>query len=1100
MNKKEKLRIKEFNKQQFSSEEGKVIEKHFKEWFQLQQKAKNSNEKYSIVTIDAAINLLKSGLSKLNVPGYEFINCFNITEVSRFQFLYDDCFNEAEAYDKKNGFADFRNGLNFYLKFLNERTYGDKICSIIDGYKNDIERVDKEERYKWEAIATFQKHWNIKAKDFIAMLKSALGNSNNLLNVRWYYPLDTLIEFAEENPEETRNLFRILFDESIDLKERYVQFRTPFIKFFKDKNKNHYQDLHAISVYLSFKYPEKYYMYKYTVVKEFYNNIGHHYLKTIDSFDDIDKYIKFCSVCNFVKEYVYKDANLQYLSSKRLDTMCYEDKGFNVLTNDIVYFGSKNIMENFSWIPFYTAFADELLKYKNNRKALIDLIKKIYSDINMKLPKLDNGEVFDIDPFTVYGLFNKGLTDNNRKKIIDAFKKELGINKKTPTDFNGIPVLNNMHATFYYFAGDRKEKDIDNLWDFFENAINYSSVNSNENRKKLIESFDIVRQQQGVAWNITMGLFWVRPYDFVNLDSCNRTAFNENRMIPPSDALIQPLIKNPPTGEDYFKILDICNSEFASNNNLNFPVLSYKAWKEDIAIINVDVDTITKAILKEDMMKTDIDKNTILYGPPGTGKTYNTARYAVAIVENKPLEEIEKLEYQEVLEKYNEYKAQGIIEFTTFHQAFGYEEFIEGIKPVIESSDEDTSDIKYEIAPGLFKKFCETATKPIINSNKDMGLNKNPTVWKVSLWSTGDNPIRTECLENGHIRIGWDSYGADITSETDFTAHGGKNVVNSFVYKMQIGDIVLSCYSNTTVDAVGVVTGDYEWNDEYDNLKRVRKVNWLVKGINENIVDMNNGKTFTLAAVYKSNISVSDALSIVDKCSGNATPVKSDKQNHVFIIDEINRGNISKIFGELITLIEPSKRVGALEELKAVLPYSQKLFGVPDNVYILGTMNTADRSIAMLDTALRRRFDFVEMMPEADILKGVEVDGIDISKMLDIMNKRIDVLFDREHTIGHAYFIGLKDNNNIETLANIFKNKVIPLLQEYFYEDYEKIRLVLADNQVEDGGKQFINIEDVKIKELFGKNDLDILDEPKKYYINEEAFKNKDAYIKIYNN
>lgn len=1205
MNKKEKLSIKEINKQQFSSEEGKAIEKIFREWFQLQSKAKSLNEKYSIVTIDAAINLLKSGLSKLNVPGYEFINCFNITEVSRFQFLYDDCFNEAEAYDKKNGFADFRNGLNFYLKFLNEKTYGDKICSIIDGYKNDFERVDKEERYKWEAIATFQKHWNIKAKDFIAMLKSALGDSDNLLNVRWYYPLDTLIEFAEQNPEEARNLFRILFDESIDLKERYVQFRTPFIKFFKDKNKNHYQDLHAISVYLSFKYPEKYYIYKYTVVKEFYNNIGHHYLKNIDSFDDIDKYIKFCSVCNFVKEYVYKDTNLQDLSRKRLDTMCYEDKSYNVLTNDIVYFGSKSMMERFSWIQFYTAFADELLKYKNNRKALIDLIKKIFSDIPMKLPKLDNGEIIDIDPFTVYGLFNKGLTDVNRIKIIEAFKKELGIEVKTPTDFNGIPILNNMHATFYWFAGERKDKDIDNLWELFDNAINYSKSNSNENRKKLIELLDLVRQQQGIAWNITMGLFWIRPFDYINLDSCNRTAFCENRMIPPSDESIQPLIKNPPSGEDYFKILDICKVAFTENQNLSFPQLSHKAWmnensaywpsleeynpnltKEKWIVILKDKDLthddvwfmLTKMlelggestcyklaeaygnthnhynklgssygerILKkynlplcydgdqiryfpipfvgrnvvednkkhyswklrpelkmalEELLeeiqevvttKTDIDKNIILYGPPGTGKTYVTARYAVAIVENKPLAEIEKLDYKEVLERYNRYKNGNRIEFTTFHQSYGYEEFIEGIKPVAES-DED-SDIRYEVTPGLFKSFCDEA-KPIIkNNSSDLGLNNSPTVWKVSLCSTGDNAIRTDCMINGHIRIGWDDYGPDITGETDFSKCGGKKVLNSFIYKMQPGDIVVSCYSNTTIDAVGVVTGDYEWNDKYPNYKRLRKVNWLVKGKNINIVDINNGKTFTLATVYRSNISVSDALAIVQKYSDNPNEIKTEKQNYVFIIDEINRGNISKIFGELITLIEPTKRVGQKEGMKVRLPYSQSTFGVPDNVYIIGTMNTADRSIAAIDTALRRRFAFKEMMPDTDIINEVDIEGVNIADLLNIINKRIEVLYDREHTIGHAYFTSLKDNQSKELLFDIFRNKIFPLLQEYFFEDYEKIQLVLGDNQKTDASLKFIVEKEVKYKDLFGSYPFDY-DDKKTYEINDSAFMNIEAY------
>lgn len=178
--------------------------------------------------------------------------------------------------------------------------------------------------------------------------------------------------------------------------------------------------------------------------------------------------------------------------------------------------------------------------------------------------------------------------------------------------------------------------------------------------------------------------------------------------------------------------------------------------------------------------------------------------------------------------------------------------------------------------------------------------------------------------------------------------------------------------------------------------------------------------------------------------------------NRVFIIDEINRGNISKIFGELITLIEPTKRIGASEQLRASLPYSGQKFGVPDNVYIIGTMNTADRSIARIDAALRRRFSFVEMLPESAILKDILVDGIDIAEMLDTLNKRITVLLDREHTIGHSYFLSLKTDPSIERLAAIFENEIIPLLQEYFYDDYEKIQLVLGDNQKPDDSTRFI--------------------------------------------
>lgn len=526
----------------------------------------------------------------------------------------------------------------------------------------------------------------------------------------------------------------------------------------------------------------------------------------------------------------------------------------------------------------------------------------------------------------------------------------------------------------------------------------------------------------------------------------------------------------------------------------------YKIRPELLEALNeIDLSDISPYYNKggENMSQTNINKNTILYGPPGTGKTYITDRYAVAIVENKPLSALANTPYDEIMRKYSEYKAQGRIEFTTFHQSYGYEEFIEGIKPVLETSEDDNNDIKYEVASGVFKRFCDIAGQPVVKGeNLDVGLNKNPTVWKVSLWSTGDNPVRTECMENGHIRIGWDAYGPDITSETDFSEIGGKNVLNSFIYKMKVGDIVLSCYSSTTVDAVGVVTGDYEWNGEYDDLNRVREVNWLVKGINENIVDMNGGNVFTLASVYKTNVSVTDALSIVEKYNGHIEEPLTEQKNYVFIIDEINRGNISKIFGELITLIEPTKRLGQEEAVKVKLPYSQKLFGVPENVYIIGTMNTADRSIAAIDTALRRRFAFEEMMPDSSVIKGVEVDGISVAELLDLINKRIEVLYDREHTIGHAYFTPLMKNNSREVLFDIFRNKIFPLLQEYFYEDYEKIRLVLGDNQKADKALQFINEKEVFYNDLFGPSVYDY-DDKKVYKINESAFENIEAYKEI---
>lgn len=496
-------------------------------------------------------------------------------------------------------------------------------------------------------------------------------------------------------------------------------------------------------------------------------------------------------------------------------------------------------------------------------------------------------------------------------------------------------------------------------------------------------------------------------------------------------------------------------------------------------------------IVKDEIMA----KNIILYGPPGTGKTYSSVQYAVAIVEKKAIDEVKAEDYKAVFDRYLKYKDDGLIAFTTFHQSFSYEEFIEGIRPVMSSEEktEPGGEIEYEIHDGIFKAFCDKAGIPIgIDTGADLGIGRHPKIWKVSLECAGDNPTRTECMENNHIRIGWDNYGETISDVTDYSKDGGKIALNSFYNKMQIGDIVMSCYSSRTIDAIGVITSDPEWCDDFQHYKRLRNVRWLVKGINEDIVEINTGNIMVSLSVHKLSVSVSDVLQLLKKLNPALFMQNSVTiPNRVFIIDEINRGNISKIFGELITLIEPSKRIGASEQLRTILPYSGQNFGVPDNVYIIGTMNTADRSIAMIDTALRRRFSFVEMQPESATLAGVFVDGkINVVRMLETLNKRITVLLDREHVIGHSYLFPLKTDPTIENLAGIFENKIIPLMQEYFYEDYEKIQLVLGDNQKTDDSIRFI-VKKTDVVKLFGNTDIGI---PEYYEINREAFKRIDAY------
>ena len=743
----------------------------------------------------------------------------------------------------------------------------------------------------------------------------------------------------------------------------------------------------------------------------------------------------------------------------------------------------------FIWSEIYEEFATKLLEYKNDRKNLISKLQNVYEEIDMKLSKMEsNGEILDIDPFTIFGLFNKGITDDNRKRILGEIAKQFNLKNKVPFSFEGIPLVNNLRSTFFNFAEERGENDINNLWEVFESAIRYADNPTQGNKLKIESTYNNVIKQKGIQWNITMGLYWIRPNTYINLDSKNREFIIKQKILPEQFIKEVNQFKNVPNGEQYIQLCDLLLEKIKDGRYgyRNFKELSFIAYER-----NMSVDTVTQ----HNTQNTDIAKNTILYGPPGTGKTYNTVMYAVAIIENKKLEEIKKENYTEVIDRYNKYKEDGLIEFTTFHQSYGYEEFIEGIKPVIHSDEEDETDIQYEVVPGLFKKFCDIAGKPILRKEKcDIGINESPTIWKISLEGSGENSTRTECMKNEHIRIGYDEYGREITNL--FKGAAGRHILNYFINDMSIGDIVMSCYDCNTVDAIGVVTGEYEWHDEYPEYKRLRKVNWIVKGIKENIIKINNGSRLSNPTVYKLRMDLSDVMEIIEKYSKNTIEVEEKKKNHVFIIDEINRGNISKIFGELITLIEPTKRIGQTEGQKVRLPYSQKLFGVPNNVYLIGTMNTADRSIATIDTALRRRFNFKEMLPDEEVLDGIYVEDVSIKDIFIKMNKRITVLFDREHTLGHAYFLPLKDAPTIETLANIFENSIIPLLQEYFYEDYEKIRMVLGDNQKDSEDKQFITIEENDYNDLFGYIDYDF-DEMSTYKINSFALTNIEAYRSI---
>ena len=497
---------------------------------------------------------------------------------------------------------------------------------------------------------------------------------------------------------------------------------------------------------------------------------------------------------------------------------------------------------------------------------------------------------------------------------------------------------------------------------------------------------------------------------------------------------------------------------------------------------------------EKETMKKEFDKNVIFYGPPGTGKTYTTAKRAVEICKTESEKEL--TDYSEIMKKYNELKENNRIEFITFHQSYGYEEFIEGIKPKVlnendESENENSQEIEYEIVDGIFKEFCDNAKKAIIESKSNIYISPKAIVWKVTL----RDEVKEDCFTNNHVRINFKL---------------GTAGASKFDNEIKKGDIIITTDgSRTKINGFAVVTDDKAYTlDEEKNDTTTRNVSWLVKGIDEDIYEINDKKILPRKTVTKvPNMKVEDIIKLAKEKNSEVLSeidIEKNTKPYVFIIDEINRGNISKIFGELITLIEPTKRSGKKECISTKLPYSKKEFTVPDNVYIIGTMNTADRSIALMDTALRRRFKFEEMLPDYHLLEDIFVEDkgvkVNIGAMLKVINERIEYLYDREHTIGHAVFLEKMENDKIDIdinkLENIFKKNIIPLLQEYFYEDYEKIRIVLGDN-AKDEDEQFIFAESIKPKDVF-EGDIGDIDIPeKKYIINYDNFKNIMAYKNI---
>lgn len=606
---------------------------------------------------------------------------------------------------------------------------------------------------------------------------------------------------------------------------------------------------------------------------------------------------------------------------------------------------------------------------------------------------------------------------------------------------------------FCYWLESKLDK-IGSIWG--GSAFKFGIYRCNKPEKDRIEGKR--KYESGYAWFIKYGDTKAQAFETIKskiIEIIKASKVNDLEQIDSID--FSPAIKWKIAFHyqniDDFKIIDIFQKEMLENiaeyefgdRLLTIPqihqsILGNQHWGLE-ALQNKARELWTKYATSEEQLaeyakrqkhqhKIDIPLNQILYGPPGTGKTYNTIDKSLEILYDYELIDFIPQERGDKKVLFDEFIEQGQISFVTFHQSYGYEDFVEGIKPRLSGKNDESQiseKMEYEIRDGIFKQMCKEASKNYEKSLKNI------------------SEVKQE-IELDDLLEQYATYTEDELKEGKEPKFESKEWTSKMkiqgVHRLQNGDfssIVIGVSNDSSSMqrlSQKVIKRDYEkfksgeikdWNDI--------KPSYESKSHRHG----NAGYYFTLyesiAEFEKTHYQTSTIPSLESTLDNRLKP-------YILIIDEINRGNISKILGELITLLESSKRKDEEEALEVILPYSQEPFSVPNNLYIIGTMNTADRSIALLDTALRRRFEFIEMMPDSSLL-STDCDGVDLQRLLESINNRIEFLLDRERSVGHAFLIDVK---NLSDLKAVFKNKILPLLQEYFYDDYAKINAVLNNN------------------------------------------------------
>ena len=807
----------------------------------------------------------------------------------------------------------------------------------------------------------------------------------------------------------------------------------------------------------------------------------------------------------------------------------------------------------FTWINYYTKFADRLLAYKDNRRELLTLIKEVFEELKMHYPFMDNKKpVKDICPFTVFGCFNKGITEKNRIALMEAIGNKIGVEAERPTDLDGIPILNNLKAWFFGYETDRKPDDISNLWDLFAAGIAYADEPTDARKIKFVMCYDKVKKQLGIKWNLTMGLYWMRPHTFITLDGPSRNFITRDTVFSKNLAGISTL-KRLPDAKTYLGIMAMCGNIFKGNATPyhSFPELSYAAWEAS------GTERGSKKISDAEFLKWFgplIDALKIL------GGSATPAQVRKQIIKDLNLSD----------EVINETRGKSNIKKFNNDLAFardylvkdGYiDGSIRGIWSLTVKGQK--AKMTKEIASDIFKKW-----QVILEERRNMDQEAYPAGHNVSekrywIYAPGNNASKwPEFYAEGIMGIGWEEmgnleqYASKDEMKTKMKELYGKdysymNMAHAtwqFANELEPGDIVYAKKGLYKIVGKGVIESGYIYDAKRAEYAHIRKVKWTHNGewehpgqavaktltditpytdylqkleslfVDDNTLDIDLedkevvydaytardflndvfmgekqyfnlvnilnskkniilqgapgvGKTYIAKRLAYSMMGVKDTSRVMmiqfhqsysyeDFIMGFRpardgfelkegpfyqfckTALNDDERSYYFIIDEINRGNLSKIFGELLMLIEKDKRGEKLRLL-----YANELFSVPKNVHIIGMMNTADRSLAFIDYALRRRFAFFELEPAFDSagFRAI-VDGSANPRYKALVEqvKDLNDFISKDESLGNGFRIGhsyLCPGNEVtdEWLAEVVNHELIPLLCEYWFDEQSKI-------------------------------------------------------------